>query len=252
MRPVSLEEVVRAITVRRSLPTHAVLVTFDDGDRSVLDVAAPILVEAGVPGVACVITSVLDTEDPFWWDEVVDLWQAGGRSVGSMFQDAGHLIRLLKRLPDEQRHQAIQELRSTASSPARPRAQLKRDELAELEAAGIEVANHTMTHPCLPNCQPDAVDWEVRTAHETLRSIVGHAPRAFAYPNGDWDERADSVLRELGYEVGFLFDHRIARVSQQDQLRISRLRVDDSASLDRFAILVSGLHSSIHRLRGLN
>src|SRR6185312_8808937 len=49
--PVSLAAVCAAARDERSLPEHPVLVTFDDGYRDVLDVAAPVLERTGIPAV---------------------------------------------------------------------------------------------------------------------------------------------------------------------------------------------------------
>ena len=79
---------------------------------------------------------------------------------------------------------------------------------------------------------------------------LGRRPRAFAYPDGARSDEAARVLASHGYEVAFLFDHRRARVPGNDRWGISRLRVNSTTSLDRFATILSGLHPAIHRLRG--
>jgi peptidoglycan/xylan/chitin deacetylase (PgdA/CDA1 family) len=128
--------------------------------------------------------------------------------------------------------------------------QLRRDELPLLEAAGVTVGNHTVTHPCLPQCDADKAVAEVQEAHRRLRDALGHEPRTFAYPNGDWDERAEKALAGAGYEAAFLFDHRTNPATPRHPLRISRLRVNSTTSLDRLAMIVSGLHPALHRARG--
>jgi peptidoglycan/xylan/chitin deacetylase (PgdA/CDA1 family) len=151
---------------------------------------------------------------------------------------------------DGQRLAALDELRSTASAAAKPRAQLREEELRALEAAGIAVGNHSVTHPCLNWCSADKVRNEIMGAHETLTAILGHPPIAFAYPNGDWSPVAQKVAIEAGYQLGFLFDHRLQQVPPPDPLRMSRLRVGSHTSLNRLVITLSGLHSMLHRLRG--
>jgi peptidoglycan/xylan/chitin deacetylase (PgdA/CDA1 family) len=94
------------------------------------------------------------------------------------------------------------------------------------------------------------VESEVTRAHEILADILGKAPTAFAYPNGNADPRSARALARLGYEAAFLFDHRIGRFPPADPHRISRLRVASSIRADRFRIIVSGLHPSLHRLLG--
>jgi peptidoglycan/xylan/chitin deacetylase (PgdA/CDA1 family) len=249
--PVSLDEVVAAARDGLELPPHAVLVTFDDGHRSVLEHGAPLLRERGIPAVAFVITGLLDSDRPFWWVETEALVRNGG-SAGDGYpgNDPAAYVRRLKTVPDHERRDVITELRRTADGPADPLPQLTSNELLELEAAGVEVGNHTVSHPCLDQCDAATAATQVREAHEALQAVLGRPPRAFAYPNGNWDARADEVLKEEAYQVAFLFDHRLTPPIPADPLRISRLRVGTTTSLDRFAAIVSGLHPAVHHARG--
>ena len=244
--PVSLNEILDAQGDSGRVPEGATLVTFDDGDRSVFEVAAPILVELRVPGVVFVVTAVVDSERPLWWDEAGALTASGARSQRLPIDDGEKIVRALKRMPDDERLAILEELRQQAMAPRLPRSQLTSEELVQLEGSGIEIGNHSHSHPCLSRCSTQKVESEIRTAHEMLTSALGHSPRAFAYPDGDWDARADSVLRALGYEAAFLFDHRLRSIDHLDPMLISRVRVDATASPDRFAILASGLHPALH------
>jgi peptidoglycan/xylan/chitin deacetylase (PgdA/CDA1 family) len=226
-----------------------VLVTFDDGDRTVLDVAAPMLYERGVPGVAFVVAGLLDTDQPYWWDEVAELVENGGR-VGVEQRAPAAVVALLKRVPDDERRQAIDDLRASARRPAGRTTQLRARDLLDLEEAGIAVGNHTLTHPCLPRCSDEQVRSEVVEAHRLLSDALGHPPRAFAYPNGDWDGRAREALSAEGYGLGVLFDHRLARWPLADPLRVSRLRVNSTTPMPRFRTILSGLHPAVHHARG--
>jgi peptidoglycan/xylan/chitin deacetylase (PgdA/CDA1 family) len=249
-RPVSLEEVVDALARRRPLPPRAVLVTFDDGHRSLLDAGLPLLRERGIPAVAFVVAGLLDTRTPFWWTEVEQLLARGGRAGTDDGLTPAALVKRLKAAPDAERLAAIAELRRTASAPAPPAPQLRREELPLLEAAGIAVENHTWSHPCLPRCDDRKAAAEADDAHRALREALGRPPRAFAYPNGDWDQRTERVLAAAGYAAAFLFDHRVNPAVPRHPLRLSRVRVNSHDRLDRFAILLSGLHPALHHARG--
>jgi peptidoglycan/xylan/chitin deacetylase (PgdA/CDA1 family) len=249
-RPVSLEEVVDAVRRRRPLPPRAVLVTFDDGHRSLLEAGLPLLRERGVPAVAFVVAGLLDTRAPFWWAEVEQLLARGGRAGTHDGLTPAALVNRLKAAPDAERLAAIEELRRTASAPAPPAPQLRREELPLLEAAGVAVENHTWSHPCLPRCDDRKAAAEADDAHRALREALGRAPRAFAYPNGDWDQRTERALAAAGYAAAFLFDHRVNPAVPRHPLRLSRVRVNSRDSLDRFAILLSGLHPALHHARG--
>jgi len=70
---------------------RVVAVTFDDGYRDNVDVAAPLLEQSTVPATFFLVAAQLEHGDGFWWDELadivlgpselppaVDLWVAGG------------------------------------------------------------------------------------------------------------------------------------------------------------------------------
>lgn len=250
LHPVSLDEVLEALQGGSQLPPGAVLVTFDDGDRTVYEKALPILSARGVPGVVFVIAGLLDTEQPVWWLEVEELTRQG--ATARMLSPLAPAARVgaLKRMPDEQRLAVIEELRESVPGATIRAPQLRRSELRELESRGLRVGNHTLTHPCLDRCTPQQVNCELVRAHEILAEALDSPPRAFAYPNGNWDARAAATLASLGYDAAFLFDHRIGRFPPVDAFRISRVRVNSTTPLDRFRIIVSGLHPFLHHSLG--
>ena len=242
--PVSLDEVIGALNGGGRLPRRAVLISFDDGDRSLLESGLPLLKDFGLPGVAFVVAGMLGRRGLLWWQEVEALVRADGDG-----QALAPLLRRLKNLPDEERKAFIAAWRQRSSSQIAEKEQMQPHELRMLASAGISVGNHTLTHPCLTRCTQDVIDHEIVEAHSILTAALGVPPRSFAYPNGDWDQRVLSTLRRCGYEVGFLFDHRMNPRSVTEPLTVSRVLVDSDTSLDRFRIIVSGLHPGVSDLR---
>ncbi|RIL08042.1 MAG: hypothetical protein DCC71_00900 [Proteobacteria bacterium] len=99
-RLVSLDDVLAFAAGRRALAPDAVLVTIDDGYRSVLDVALPVLREHGVPAVFFVSAGCIgsgvgpDAPEPFLaWDELARVRDAGVE-IGSHAFDHVSLGRL--------------------------------------------------------------------------------------------------------------------------------------------------------------
>ncbi|WP_406280268.1 polysaccharide deacetylase family protein [Embleya sp. NBC_00896] len=247
-RPVSLDEVEEALARRRSLPARAVLLTFDDGERSILEHGLPLLRERGIPGVAFVVASAIGSRTPFWWHEVERLVRAGARVPGEPARTGAGWLRHLKTVPQQTRLRLLADLREGHGPLVA--AQLTAADLGTLESGGVRVENHSLTHPLLDRCTDADVRAEVVDAHERLTALLGRAPRSFAYPNGNWDVRAERLLAELGYRTGFLFDHRLGPRLPDHPLRISRLRVGSNTRPDRFATILSGLHPAVHALRG--
>lgn len=251
LHPVAVDDVVDAMTLGACLPERATLVTFDDGHRSVLETALPILSERSIPAVVYVVAGLLDTDEPSWWDEVEALVRTGGvtEQVRKGLGPA-EVVRVLKRVSNDRRLEAIEQLRRSASGSAPRTPQLRRDELPELEAHGITVGNHTLTHPCLHQCDEATIQYELETSQRILTEALGYAPRTLAYPNGDHDPRVRQAVEAVGFEAAFLFDHRLSPSPPADPLRISRLRVNSDTPMDRFKIILSGLHPAIHHARG--
>ncbi|MEY2454206.1 MAG: hypothetical protein QOD92_3780 [Acidimicrobiaceae bacterium] len=244
-QPLTLAELEGFVTRNEAPPPRSVLISFDDGHRSVLDAGLPLLRERGLPAVAFVVTGLLDTDDPFWWDEVEDLVAAGGSCDQLAGLSGTEAVRAVKRLPDATRLAVIDALRATAVRPAGRRVQLRADELALLESGGVAVASHTVTHPLLPGCPPEKVRDELERSRERIQQILGRAPRSVAYPNGETDEHL-TAARDAGYELGFLFDHRLNPTPIVEPMRISRVRVNSTTPMERFESILSGLHPWVH------
>jgi peptidoglycan/xylan/chitin deacetylase (PgdA/CDA1 family) len=226
LHPVTLADVIAALD-GAPLPKRAVWVTFDDGDPSVVDVALPILRRHGIRATMFVCPSVIGTDDPLWWQAI---------------DDAREVSRL-KLVPDAERRAAV------ASTSRRVR-QLTIDELRTFAADG-DVGNHTWSHPLLDRCDDDEQRRQVREAHEWLTASLGAPPTAFAYPNGNAAAAARAELARLGYRIALVHDHRLARLD--DSLAMSRLRVGDHITDDRFEAIIAGVHPALqaarHRVR---
>ncbi len=237
-------ELLRPVTVAELLaddiPDGAVLITFDDGDPTVLTQALPETRARGLEGICFVVAGLIGTTTPCWWQEV----------EAHLGPEAAAEIRRLKSVPDAERVATLAELRAGSGGPLPVRAQLDARDLATLRAGGIEIGNHSLTHPCLDRCDDATVSHEIRGAHQRLTELLGRPPELFAYPNGNWDPRVERELEGLGYRAAFLFDHRHDRRAPAHPLRRSRLRMNPEAGPDRVRIILSGLHPFMHRARG--
>ena len=76
---VSLYDLMEALTLGRPLPERAVVLTFDDGYRSVAEYAAPAMAPYGYTGTVFVITQLMDEERPEYltWAQAEALYAAG-------------------------------------------------------------------------------------------------------------------------------------------------------------------------------
>lgn len=147
---VSMDACAAWLSGETTLPARTVAVTFDDGYRSVVEHALPLLVEHRVPAMLYVI---------------------GGR-VGGSNQWPGQWSAIRE-----------QPLATVA-------------ELQAWTAAGLDVGNHSWTHPSLPGLSASELDDEVVASADRLEEALGVAVRHFAYPYGHFGARdADEARR---------------------------------------------------------
>lgn len=246
--PVSVSDLATAAEGATLLPPSSFLVTFDDGRRSVLTNGLPILRELGIPAALFVIPGSVGSEDPYWWTEVEELSLAGASATGVNMRGS-ELVRYLKQVPNSRRLEVLDELRATSLGQAQRYPHLTVDELRLLDRSGVTIGNHSLSHPMLDKCSCEVIDWELTESRRMLENWLDRPVRALAYPNGNVDETVVVAARRSGNELGFMFDHRLAKRQLADPLRISRVRVDSTAPLERFKGIASGLLPAIHHLR---
>jgi peptidoglycan/xylan/chitin deacetylase (PgdA/CDA1 family) len=152
--PVTFSEAVRGGAGRRFA------VTFDDGYRSVLEMAKPVLDRLGLTATLFVPTDWIGSDRPVEWG-------GASRWLGTEHED---------------------ELRV-----------LDWDDVAGLAVAGWEIGSHTRSHCHLTRCDDARLADELGGSRATLEGRLGRVCTALAYPFGDVDERVVAAAAAAGY-----------------------------------------------------
>ncbi len=76
-------------------------------------------------------------------------------------------------------------------------------QLREMQANGMKIGSHTVTHDSLSNMSAKEVDFELRASRETLESILGEPVFALAYPGGKVNETVLDKAKSR-YEMAFV------------------------------------------------
>lgn len=249
------DRVRRALHGDGSLPERAVWVTFDDGDPTVVARGLEVLVRVGVPATFYVCPGLVEAGEPPWWELVLAAGRAGhGAEVNGRELAGPALVRELKLVPDRERRDVVDKLRDVGLDRMGPDEWvLHRADLDRWVDAGLGLGNHTWDHPCLHRCDAAEQAAQIRRGQEWLLDYRPGRVPSFAYPNGDRTDHAESVLEDLGCDLALLSDHRLVDPTASP-LRVSRLRLDASAPLNRARAVVSGVHSAGYQLaldRGL-
>jgi peptidoglycan/xylan/chitin deacetylase (PgdA/CDA1 family) len=136
------------------------VITFDDGYRSVLELAKPILDRYGFQGTLYVPAAWPDDSRPMRWPGI-DRW------LGT---------------PHEE------EMRSLTWS-----------ELRMLYSEGWEIGSHTLTHARLPTVDDAALARELADSKTRIEGELAGACTSLAYPYGSVDARVIDATRAAGY-----------------------------------------------------
>lgn len=246
--PVSLDDVVGAIH-GAGLPPRSVWITFDDGHANVVETGLPVLERSGVEATMFICPGLMDSDEPFWWQVVEEAARLNVVSAG--IPVTKQTIADIKSLPDEERQVVVEEIRRSLEDRLGALygyPQLTSVQFERWIGAGQRVGNHTWTHPLLDRCSPEEQERQIVAAHSWLEDALSSPPVAFAYPNGNWTEASEMVLRDLGYEAALLFDHRPTTLDEP--LRLSRIRTRADGNIDRFKSMASGMHPFVHGLLG--
>lgn len=226
---VGVDDYLKNIAEKDSYDSSQLLLTFDDGDISLKENAMPVLSRYKLSAIAFVVTGLIDSEIPFWWDEVL----SNGDDV--------LVLRKLKSVSDDERLAYLETMRQDPSYRPLTYRQLTRSDLRELEASGIAIASHSHTHPCLDKCDFKKKVEELSVSSSKLKEWGHRHYNIIAYPNGNYDKEVVSVALDAGYVAGFAFDHRKC-FPGQNQMALSRLMVSDNTPIWKLKFILANIH----------
>lgn len=78
------------------------------------------------------------------------------------------------------------------------------EEMKQIDAAGIDVLNHSVSHPNMTELGKEEQREEIADAGEALEQLLGKKQDVFAYPYGYYNADTMAVLAELGYRASFI------------------------------------------------
>lgn len=236
---VSLEQVRNHILYQACLQPYSLLITFDDGDRSVLEKGLPVLKRFDIASCLFIITSLINTEVDFWFNAVRKMEKLKGKDQ----QEIESRMKWLKTLTNFERVNEIEKYNFPNYK------QLTSEDLVDLQASKVFIANHSHTHPMFNKCNKEELRGEFKMTLKKFKELkMEKGYEYFAYPNGNWNNSSEDILKEMGIEMAFLFDHNINKKCI-NPYRISRLRTNSDMSIDELKVKVSGLHSFLQKFK---
>lgn len=217
-RVLALSEAVNCLA-NGSLPSRALVITFDDGYADNAEVALPILQRCGLTASFFISTGFLDG-GRMWNDSVIECLRACRHSEIDLesfglgrcsLMDASErrrviesLLPTIKYLGLGERDEAIVRLKKLCGVTDLPNNLMMRaEQVRELHRAGMEIGAHTVHHPILTSLSATEARYDISEGRKRLEAIIDAPVGMFAYPNGkpdhDYNQHHVDLVRNLGF-----------------------------------------------------
>jgi len=231
-----------------TLPDRAVVITFDDGFRSVYEIALPLLRARNLPATCYLVTDTIEGKSSIWVLELNWYLQrhcaiarplVERRFGGSRFCSIRELVEtVIKRYDAEEIVDLLAELRvklgPVADVPALgQRLFLDRAEIEEMARHGFTFGSHTASHAVLPRLGSSECRDEIDRGRLLFSDLPGSVD-SLAYPFGKSDDATRRIAVELGY--GTLMEVE-GDNDPFDRFRVGRLNVTSVSPAVLFARL---------------
>src|SRR5687767_9436601 len=181
---------------------------FDDGLRSNVRVAYPMLRSLGIPATFFVCPGLIDERRWLWTHEARRRLQVArpevrhelARELG-VSAEVEEFVDWMKQLDFPRRTRVEAMLRQATAAFVASEADREAfdlagwDELRLLDPSIVTVGSHSMTHPILPSMSAGEIEAELAQSRCKIEAKLGRAAEFFSYPNGDVDERTLAGVR---------------------------------------------------------
>ena len=244
--------------------TEALVITIDDGMRSVYDLAAPVLKDAGFPATVYVTTYYVQKGSPVFRLLMQYLaWRNGEETIIRTLQELLNYVEDdgLMALIEHAETQLSESERVTLSANLCELCDIRYSDLQEsgvmclmsdqqirdLQSAGIDIELHTHRH-VLP-LDHDGIETEISDNRAYLERLVERRLEHFCYPSGFHSEQHLAPLQALGIrtattcEPGFIDKH-------SNPLALPRFLDSDRLSMIEFEAELVGFKALIRSFRG--
>jgi peptidoglycan/xylan/chitin deacetylase (PgdA/CDA1 family) len=254
---VGVDELCRGLA-GEPLPKNPALLTFDDGYRSCLEVALPILRDVGARAVFFIATGYVQERRLYWWERIawiVKRARAGRLALSypaprelELGGDRRPAIRALTRLVKDTPGLDLDRLLADVARAAdvewtdvieRRLADeliMTWDQVRALRDAGMDVESHSRRHRVLATLDPAALAEDLAGSRADLERELGRRVRAIAYPVGARIAGTPALrgaVAAAGYELGFTNATGSTRLAAGvDPLDLSRVAPDRDTSTD--------------------
>jgi peptidoglycan/xylan/chitin deacetylase (PgdA/CDA1 family) len=208
-RVVPADRLLEAVSSRSRGQRFPVAITFDDDLACHATLAAPKLRELGATGTFFLSGASLDRPFSFHFERLQRAWDEGVADLPAVVTGAPvapkslHALgQAMVEMSPEDRDRAAERLLA-AAGPDPGDAGMRREQVRELVAAGMNVGFHTLRHDPLTGLSDVELEEAMRRGRDELAEVTSAPVDLIGYPHGRADERVAAAARDAGFRFGY-------------------------------------------------
>lgn len=244
-------------------------ISFDDGYKDNIEIAAPILQRYRCPASFYLVTDCIDHNLPTWTYITDHFFQQDGkidmqfeydfvpadfRSISWMNAAEGSewgkkIKPWMKTLSNPQRLQIMEAMESRRNGKGIPRDMMMNwTDVKQLQAAGFYMGSHSRTHPMLASLTNETeIRDELENSAKRMETELGERPLTISYPIGSWDERVTRIAGSTGYKYGLAVEQRFYKPGIDNIFTIPRVELYNEPWW-KARLRISGLYQVVKKL----
>jgi peptidoglycan/xylan/chitin deacetylase (PgdA/CDA1 family) len=260
-RFIAMDDYVQACRSRTVL-TKAVVLTFDDGFRNVIENAVPEMTENHAQGIMYVVVGSARLNQLLWTDQV-ESWVREQNGPSATVTISGQCIDYLLRckaeretcmrdiktrlraLDDQARREQLHQFNGVQNASS----EFQIASLAQLKAVQpkvLQIASHTMNHPnCTRLKSAGEFAEELGNAKNVLETELSTPVLHFAYPAGNYNDSVIAQVKKFSYQTAVTTTPGFNDLSS-DLFQLKRIGTNQS--LIMFEAMTSGAYFAFSRL----
>ncbi|MFH1858621.1 MAG: polysaccharide deacetylase family protein [Candidatus Omnitrophota bacterium] len=209
--PIRLDDLLDHVEGKVELPPRPIILTFDDGQKTVYTNAFSVLKEHGFTATVFLVSDFVG-KGTKWFSTSVYQWYD----------------------EDPRKHTTLEDIYQMDF--------LSWEEVLEMRRAGMTFGSHGATHPALSKLSDsESVLAELRRSKEIIETQLKERIHFFAYPWGFWNEPVRKAVADAGYRGACAVHNRPGQpwIRPDDPFAIRRAIVQPNAVCEDFRRLLS-------------
>ena len=259
---ITLTDWVKIIKINSRLKHRYVILTFDDGLKSVVDHAYPIMKKYGAKGCFYIVSDIIGNNKLLWTD-YLDVFFRNYNDSKFKFLFNGQefiykinseldLLKIfadikikLRLLPNKERIEYLNQFSlsnniNNFQNVPKDYLIVNWEELISLDREILEIGGHTKTHPLLTVLnKKDEFLKELFESKKEIEQKIGYSIKHFCFPAGNYDKTTIHYTKKHGYLTAVTIKQGLNLINS-DLFQLKRIKTDNNFLIFKYKI--SGLY----------